>query len=235
MRNYKKIKSLGDYLVLDEPMKVYVPNPSNFPQESQFILRMLLQPKYCNGLYIPSEVNWLSDIIKQISFFDQVFTGIEDNWVYITVRHGDAAEFNDNQWHFDGASFKTETIPERDYIWCSHSPTEYKTGDITLPSDFDPIKHNIFNFVADELRDEPIKTIESKQWYLLNPFCFHRCPRIVKGISRTFIRVSFIDVELRDSNNTQNPFLPTDAYGRDAVKTFRNLLSNYQSNGNNKI
>ena len=163
---------------------------------------------------------------------DAEYTGITESNCYITIRHGMPTSKTDDEWHFDGASFRVELIPERNYIWINHTPTEYKTGHLNIPSDFDPCKHNLFLFASAQLEQAEIKTVQCKQWYLLNPFCLHRRSPNTPAISRTFIRIAFTDVEGRDINNTPNSLLPTPAFGRDPVRSFRDKLMIYSPKNN---
>jgi hypothetical protein len=224
-RDPLKLKSLSDFSVLDAPDFIGPYNP-RVPEKEQMILRMLVCPKY-GTLRIPQELSWLSGAIETISEHDKAVTGIADSWCYVTVRHGKVKSTTDDEWHFDGASFRVEHIPERNYIWSSADPTEYKTGKLSIPEDFDPMRHHLFKLAEAQTKDEPIKTIKARCWYRLSPFCLHRRPTINHDGIRTFIRVSFTDIEIRDVNNTQNPLIPTNAYGRDAVKAFRKQLQEY--------
>jgi hypothetical protein len=227
LRNFRKLKELSDYKILDVPEKVNLDFPPTIPPVNYlYILRMLVQPKY-GEFRIPKELQFLNDLIHTLSFYDIVRTGIRDSWCYVTVRHGKVVSETDDAFHFDGSSFRTDIIPERNYIWANHSPTEYKMGALKFPKNFDPIKHNLFTFAEHQLKNTPIKKCSAGSWYLLSPFCLHRRPNIPKGTYRTFYRICFTDIEGRDINNTANPLLPTPFYGRDPVKTFRNKLINY--------
>lgn len=227
MRNFKKLKTLGDYSILDAPKAIHIGNVK-LPSFEQSILRMLVRPKYGNW-FIPSKLNWLKRNIYNAARFDERMTEIKHSFCYVTVRHGKLFSETDDEWHFDGSSFRTDLIPERNYIWVSDFPTEYKMGRLEFPKDFDPIKHNLFKFADAITNGSKIRATKSKRWYLLTPFCLHRRPKINGDIFRTFIRICFTDIEGRDINNTLNPLLETDAYGRDPVRTFRDRLLDYHA------
>ncbi len=228
MRNFKKLKTINDYKVLDSPIKMpYIGTP-HVEGDSLMILRMLVRPKY-GEWYIPEELHFLKKVILGFAAYDRFHTGIKDSWCYVTVRHGIIQSKTNDEWHFDGSSFRTDIIPERNYVWVSNNPTEYKTGKLKIPVDFDPLKHNLFIFAAKQLENNPVLKTKADQWYLLSPFCLHRRPIINKPTIRTFYRICFTDIEGRDINNTENPLLPTPAYGRNPVKTFRNELKDYYS------
>lgn len=229
MRSYQQLKTMADFAVLDAPIAVDAATPFTVQLNGpQMILRMLIRPRY-GDFRIPRQLGWLSHCIQDLAFIDFKLTGIpiHHSWVYVTVRHGPLATETDDQWHFDGASFRVELIPERSYIWCNHTPTQYKTGSVDWPSDFDPLKHDLFSFAANALSAAPIQTTEAGKWCMLNPFCLHRRAPDTPSGSRTFVRVSFTEIEGRDSNNTQNPLLYTPTYGRDPVRSFRNRLIPY--------
>lgn len=226
MRNFQKIKEISDYENLDEPELVDMKSPPMTDRKELMILRMLVRPKY-GEWKIPLCLDFLKDTILQMAEYDVMRTGIRDSWCYVTVRHGYVQTVTDDEWHFDGASFRTDIIPERNYIWVNNHPTEYKVGSLRIPKDFDPIRHNLFTFAEWQLALKPIKYTGSCYWYLLSPFCLHRRPPIYDRVTRTFYRICFSDIEGRDINNTENPLLPTPFYGRNPVKTFRDKLTNY--------
>jgi hypothetical protein len=232
MRDFTKLKELSDYHKLDSPVLVPELPGTPLPKVPKlYILRMLVRPKY-GEWFIPKELKFLKRIMYALSDYDKDL-GIEDSWCYVTVRHGPIESETDDSFHFDGSSFRTDLIPERNYVYTNHSPTEYKVGQLSFPPDFDPLKHNLFTFAERQLANEVTRAVESNEWYLLSPFVLHRRPpksfldRLVPVVSRTFYRICFTDIEARDINNTPNPMLPTDAYGRDPVRTFRDRLASY--------
>lgn len=228
-RDFKKLKTLSDFHVLDAPREVNVLPPSACPYAKQMILRMLVKPKYADQWFIPTELTWLEPTIKFMETLDRNITGIKDKWCYITIRHGLLSTTTDDEWHFDGASFRTSLIPERNYVWVSHTPFQYKLGYLSFPPDFDPLRHNLFTYAERQTATEPIRTTEAKRWYLVSPFCLHRRNPHTAAEVRTFIRIAFADIEGRDVNNTENSLLPTPAWGRDPVRDFRNQLKDYHA------
>ena len=235
MRNFQKIKEIQDYNQLDAPELVSVVNkPDIANHEELMVLRMLVRPKY-GKFIIPESLKFLEETILELSAIDVLRTGIEESWCYVTIRHGEVKSETDDEWHFDGSSFRTDIIPERNYIWVDNNPTEYKEGNLSIPEDFDPINHNLFTFAEHQLKDNEIKTCEVDKWYLLSPFCLHRRPDIADGTKRTFYRICFTDIEGRDINNTPNPLLHTEFYGRNPVQSFRNKLKDYYKDNYLKI
>jgi hypothetical protein len=229
MRDFQKIKELSDYNQLDHPEYVMETVPTFVPasESPMMVLRMLVRPKY-GDFIIPAELSFLSQTIKTLADYDVERTGIKDSWCYVTIRHGEVKTKTDDQWHFDGSSFRTDIIPERNYVWVSNHPSEYKVGKLKFPKDFNPVEHNLFTFAEHQLKSKAVKQTQDKTWYLISPFCFHRRPNdIPENTIRTFLRICFTDIEGRDVNNTENPLLPTPFFGRNPVQSFRNKLKNY--------
>lgn len=227
MRNYRKLKNLEDFTTLSKPRQIHGILQPDVPMYEQMVLRMLVCPKYGN-FAIPDELAWLRQQIANLYETDYNLTGIKDKWCYVTVRNGQAGTYGDTEWHFDGASLRTDTIPERNYIWVSNNPFRFLQGTIKWPKDFDPTHHNMFEYAKRSVNVSNAFITEKKKWYLVDPFCLHAKPIMDPSIQRTFIRITFTDIEIRDINNSQNPLLRTDAYGRDPVNTFRNKLQIYQ-------
>lgn len=194
------------------------------PENPQRILRMLIKAKYSYELLIPEELEWLREDIEHLMTEDKYRTEIpsRDSWIYVTVRHGPEPE-PDNAWHLDGASLRVELIPERNYIFTRGAPIKYATGTFEPPLFFDPLEHNLFDAIMDYGDLSKVQFAPENQWLLLNPNCFHAGTSL-KYCWRTFVRVTFVDIEIRDARCTQNPLLRTEAYGRNPVASFRDNL-----------
>lgn len=223
MLDFTKLKTLEDFEELIPPMEININPPPQSPFDNQMVLRMLVRPKYSNDFFIPDELKWLETHIRAFYDLDTELTGIAKKWVYVTVRHG-IEESPDNNWHIDGGSLRVELIPERNYIWVSSYGFEYLTGRVKFSPNFDPVKRNLFNYILDNIVADGGYVAKAQQWYLVHPFVFHKRSIRANGENRTFIRITFPDIEIRDVNCTQNPLLPTESFGRDPVKSFRNKL-----------
>jgi len=226
-RDFQKLKTLDDFCELDVPEPIsstfFDPTP---PCDEQYILRLLLRPKYGSWV-IPKDLFWLKGFLTYLTDLDAKDTGIVKSWCYLTIRHGPIQTYADTEWHFDGASFRTSVIPERNYVWMDKSPFQYKLGNLSFPEDFDPTRHCMFSFAESALSDSPILEAKERLWYRLTPFCFHRRNPQAES-PRTFIRISFMDIEIRDENNTPNPLLATPAWGRYPALNFRSKLEVYR-------
>lgn len=223
MIDFTKLKSIDDFNELLPPIEIPYDCHPVCPYDEQMILRMLVRPKYSNEFFIPPVLSWLAPTIKNFYHYDTAITSIHHKWAYVTVRHGIEKE-PDTEWHLDGGSLRVELIPERNYIWVSDDGIEYKTGNVIFHDGFDPVKQNLFKYMLDNIRDEKDFIAPGKKWNLIHPFVFHRKSPTVVGTHRTFVRITFPDIEIRDVNCTQNPLLPTNAFGRDPVKSFRDRL-----------
>lgn len=221
--NWTKLKTLDDFRTLKGPEQVPIVSPPIPDAEEQWVLRMLVRPKYGQWV-IPPELEHLRKTLYALSLYDLMTTGITNSWCYVTVRHGPPTCTTDDEWHLDGASLRVELISERNYVWYNHTPMQWIEGTVDFPEDFDPVKQHLFSHMAAQLQDAPIQEAPANQWYRLSPMCLHRRNPKVPNHRRTFYRVSFIDIEVRDEAATQNPLLPTEAYGRNPVQSFRNNL-----------
>lgn len=221
---WTKLKTLDDFKHMIGPEYVPMESPPLPPENEQWVLRMLVRPKYGDWI-IPPALKYLEPQIKALALFDEQTTGISNSWCYVTVRHGPPTCQNDDEWHLDGASLRVELISERNYVWYNHTAMQYKTGSVNFPVDFDANKHHLFTHIAKELEDRPIYHAPPDTWWRLSPRCLHRRNPEVPNISRTFYRISFIDIEVRDEAATQNPLLRTEAWGRNPVQSFRNQLT----------
>jgi len=220
---FQKLKTLKDFETLTPPSKIAYNKKPQCPFEEQMVLRMLIRPKYSSKFFIPDCLEWLRPHIEHFYSYDSMVTGIHNKWCYVTVRHGIEKE-PDNNWHLDGGSLRVELIPERNYIFVSEYGIEYKTGTVNFDEDFDPVKQNLFSYILNNISNEEDHVTMPGKWLLVHPFVFHRRSPKAVGANRTFIRITFPDIEIRDVNCTQNPLLPTDAFGRDPVKSFRKHL-----------
>ncbi len=195
------------------------------PEERQYVLRCLIKRPF-EELALPKELEWTKPLID-LAVNNQKKLGISQPFCYLTIRHGIVDTVTDDEWHVDGFSMGITHLPEQNYLWASHTPTEYVIKKLTFPEDFNPINHNIHNYIQDTMScDDKIETLSAKTVYCFDPYFIHRRPKQTLDSHRTFIRVSFTPIEINDINNTFNPWLPTH-YKRDAVKEFRNKLQHY--------
>lgn len=194
------------------------------PNEDQYILRMMLRAPWTNGFQIPSQLDWLRGMIRLCDSF-QIADDILNPFVYVTVRHGIVKSTTDDLWHVDGFSMRVPHIPEQNYILASNHGTEVLEQDVRIPSDFDPMKHNIHQYFQDVADEKNIKTLEDNTIYRIDPYVIHRRPTVTAGIMRTFVRVSFIPIEIEDDTCMVNPLIPRPKpYNRSDI---RNILQRY--------
>lgn len=195
----------------------------------QYILRMLIK-KLHGDFHIPSELDWARDFINHCFCYQNNTIGIIHPYCYVTVRSGLVTSTTDDEWHLDGFSTKISHLPEQNYLWTNSYPTEFIAKAITFPEDFSGSKHNINLFIQDTLALHPtyVHPATANCIYCFDPYVIHRRPSVPMNIHRTFIRVSFIPIEIIDDTCTRNPLLPTPVYGRNAVTDYRNKLERYK-------
>lgn len=192
--------------------------------DEQYILRMMVGSPNVNGRQIPTELNWLKPLIEACSVF-QARKEINNPFIYVTVRHGIVKSVTDDLWHVDGFSMRVPHIPEQNYIYASHCGTEVLEQTIQLPEDFDPMRHNIHQYFQDVAKEENVKVLRNNTLYRIDPYVVHRRPKVTEGVMRTFVRISFIPIEIEDDTCTVNPLIPRlKPYNRSDI---RNLLQRY--------
>lgn len=208
--------------------------------ERQYILRMLIKRPGSN-FEIPSELEWLREtIMKCANLQEENGISYNNDFIYVTVRHGIVTSKTDDLWHVDGFSVRKPHRPEQNYIWTNCYPTEGWTGTCFLPQTFNPLKHNLHRyFQSYEERyqqmygekytpielDGTSKILTSGHLWLIDPFVVHRRPKIPENTFRTFFRVTFAPIEIKDDACTPNPLLPTRKYNntdfRDSLVDFK--------------
>jgi hypothetical protein len=197
----------------------------NVPEDRQYILRMLIKRPF-EELAIPKNLMWVKPLIN-LGLIHQQKMDIRHPFCYLTIRNGIVTSKTDDVWHVDGFSLQFSHLPEQNYIWASHTPTEYVTKKINFPRDFDAFKHNIHEYFDDVITEQDeIKTIKPKTVYCMDPYIIHRRPKCEENVERTFIRVTFSPIEIADKNNTPNPLMETN-YTRDGIGDFRKKLIRY--------
>lgn len=197
------------------------------PKERQYVLRMLIK-RPNTDIMLPPQLEWLRGFVNAC-VRRQEFLGIRQPFMYITVRNGIVDSETDDEWHIDGFSTRITHLPEQNYVWSNYMGTEYVQRAFDFPIDFDPLKHNVNKYIAKQIQDNEVYTMENDVVYALDPYIPHRRPPQTKGVERCFLRLSFTPIEIEDVNNTYNILLPTD-YKRDGVKEMRNLLKEYHGN-----
>lgn len=220
----KQILSL-EHFQQGNPPEMIAPLDLTPPDFRQYILRMLVKQPH-HELRLPSELEWLRKMIKVAQFNQEQAIGIRQPYLYITVRHGLVTSETDDLWHVDGFSTKITHLPEQNYVWVDHTPTECAEVPMTFPSDFDPMIHNVHLFIQRRV-SEPTMVLERKTVYCMDPYVIHRRPKLKANVMRTFVRLSYTPIMIPDDNHTQNPLLPMPIFGFDGIKDFRNHLLDY--------
>lgn len=184
------------------------------------VLRMCLK---ANGgeLTIPEQLATLSNFIRDCqNHHDALFP--KHAFTYVTVRSGKVSTTTDDLWHVDGFSMRTPHLPEQNYIVSrGGDPTEWLSQKFPLPEDFDPQRHNIHHYFQDRAEDENIQSLLPNHVYVIDPYNVHRRPKLraeVVNDHRTFVRVSFVPIEIEDDRNTPNPLLPRPKFNRGDVR-----------------
>jgi hypothetical protein len=202
------------------PLAHYI--PKNMP-EDQYVLRMMVATPQSDTLFLPQGLEWLREAIALCRLLQGPFGS--KRFIYITVRIGQVRSTTDDEWHVDGFSMRTPHVPEQNYVWADSEPTEYLEQPFQIPSDFDPLKHNIHRFFQLQADQSKIRTLPLKCLNLLDPYMVHRRPPGSSGLAmRKMFRISFVPIEIEDDTCQQNPLLPSGPYNREDI---RNRLTDY--------
>jgi hypothetical protein len=199
------------------------------PWDHQMVLRTLIQEPF-GEITLHDNLQWTKPIIDA-AVKNQKNMGINHPFIYLTVRHGLVNTEKDDEWHTDGFSMRISHLPEQNYVWVNSRPTQYVVKNFAFPKDFDPCRHNVHQFFADNIsEDDQIQTAEPYTVYCLDPYVVHRRPKMPDNVMRTFVRVSFTPIPIMDKNNTTNIYLGNryQEYDRDGVEEFRNKLEKYE-------
>lgn len=187
---------------------------TNLPTNEQYVLRMMVRNPANPTLTLPAELEWLRDLIERCNEHQQAMD-IHQPYVYVTVRHGIVKSITDDLWHVDGFSMRVPHIPEQNYIIATNQATEVLEQQIVLPEDFDPFRHNIHQYFQDVANASMVTTPNDSVVYLIDPYVVHRRPAVTVNTWRTFVRISFIPIEIEDDTCTINPLIPRiKPYGR---------------------
>lgn len=190
------------------------------PEERQYVLRMLVHRPDL-GWSLPKNLLWLYPALRRaINYQEENFGDISNRFVYVTVRHGEVTSQNDDVWHADGFSLRTPHVPEQNYIWCNHSPTEFYNGPITVPDDFDGMKHNIHMLFQDLIPKNPeIYVAPENTLLVFDTYHIHRRPVVPVGTHRTMVRISFVPIQIETDDCQQNPAFPVEVFNRSDIRT----------------
>ena len=222
-RRARRLVNLDDFADAGAPVRISALE-LHCPEARQYILRM---PVRVDGgeFLLPDELSWLQEMFFIALSWQQDVLRIDHPFCYITVRHGLVESQTDDEWHVDGFSTRIPHGPEQNYIWCSEAGTEHVPLKVCFPADFDPLRHNINEYLSRFADCAKIQQCNARTIYCLDPYILHRRPRGTSGLMRTFVRISFVPIEINDINNTKNLLIPR-VYSGDGV-AYRNRLINY--------
>jgi hypothetical protein len=211
--------NLADFASASRPIQLPYLKPTVPPVDHQYVLRMMLRsPELL--LSIPPELAWAEDLIWELDLHQKML-GLNNPFVYFTVRHGVVSSTTDDEWHVDGFSMRVPHVPEQNYVFATVVGTEGLVKSWDIPTDFDPMHHNIHHFFQDHPEGGEHITMEPGAIHLIDPYFVHRRPHVEVGTHRTFWRLSFVPIEIEDDTCTPNPLFPEKRYGRVDIR--RNL------------
>jgi hypothetical protein len=142
------------------------------------------------GRRIPDNLRWIGPVIDRVH-------AESDEYIYATVRnmYCTAESANRPGWHSDG--FGTDDI---NFIWCDRAPTEFCIQPFSLSNDHDASLLEM----AQQAKDENIRTYEPRHLLLLDQYVIHRvAPNAAPGY-RTFVKVSVSRSQYNLRGNAHN-------------------------------
>lgn len=224
-RSYRNL-NLKEYSAYLPPID-FGPIRLKCPYDRQYILRMMV--KGLDGLvfHIPRELKWLEDTIHHCHE-NQIANDVFHQFVYVTVRHGLVTSVTDDDWHVDGFAMRYAHPPEQNYIYSNCHSTEILQQKFKFPDDFDPMIHHIHQYFKDHADDSKKIQLPPNRFFIIDPYIVHRRPKNLDG-ARTFVRISFVPIEIEDDTCQINPLMPARRYGREDM---RKTLLRYQGNSN---
>ena len=222
----KKIVNLKQFNKYNYPEKVF-DYTLDCPHTRQYILRMKIREPH-GEFKIPKELEWCKDLILKCDEHQKA-NGINHPYCYITVRKGKVTSVTDDEWHTDGYSEVITHIPEQNYIVTDRYCTEWLATPLKFPKDFSALKHNVVSFINKTLPTQMVikaGTAKPNEVNLFDPYVIHRRPKGIEGKERTFVRVTFLPIEIYDDNCEQNPLYEEKIYNRTA-SCVRDTLVDY--------
>jgi hypothetical protein len=212
----QRLLNLRDFAEKSMPFPVAF-NTAFPTTDRQYILRMMVRSAI-EKLSIPKELFWLAPTIRNLVKY-QDSHGLHNPFIYVTVRHGIVTSETDDQWHVDGFSMRTPHVPEQNYICVEGDiATQYLLKSWQIPDTFDPLVHNIHEFFRDDHQPGQVATGTPGMIYAIDPYCVHRRPPQVVNKKRTFWRISFVPIEIKDDTCTPNPLFLPKVYGREDIR-----------------
>lgn len=221
IKRSKNIINLDEFKNFNEPLSLGYFD-LKLPKEDLRILRLAIRVEG-GDFIIPPELLWIKPFFEKVLKYQREVIQVEHSFCYITIRKGYVKTKTDDKWHLDGFSTRITHIPEQNYIWSSNNATEYVNQGFNIDKRFNPLINNINFYLEDNIIKENIKNFKEKNIYCIDPYILHRRPFLSENIYRTFIRISFVPIEINDINNTQNNKLPRN-YTKNGID-FRNNLT----------
>ncbi|MEZ9708743.1 hypothetical protein AB4254_08730 [Vibrio breoganii] len=191
---------------VSKPIRVGSFDFANAPRE-QRVLRMIIKEPG-GGIDIPAELLWLKPFVDVCVNAQMDVRSDHDLYAYITVRCGEVVGTYESEFHSDGFSMREVQRPEQNYLCVDRYPTEYAEQLFTIPTGFNPHRHNLHRMLSEQVRNESIVPLGAGEVYLFDPYCIHRRPLNVVG-ERCLVRLTFIEAPINDIANTLHPRIGT--------------------------
>ena len=161
------------------------------------------------SVWLPTELTPLLPLVRHVLELERhANPRFEAFCAHITFERTKVAEGATQRvpgWHVDG--YQGVRVPrhqiEHSYLWADHAATEFCLQPFFV-SHLDPARHNVFDELVQQAKEVNAFQGFPNIVYLIDPYLVHRSPGMRQTGWRSFVRITFTESELEDSNNTVN-------------------------------
>ena len=173
------------------------------------VLRCPIKPAGSDTVRLPRELRALSPLVRHVCELEaHANPDFAAFWCHITFERTKVEEGATQRvggWHVDG--FQGVRVPrhraEHSYLWADHQAVECCVQPFFV-SHLDPARHNVFDELVRQAREENALAGFESHVYLVDPYLVHRTPVMRRAGWRSFARITFTETELEDPMNTRN-------------------------------
>ena len=140
---------------------------------------------------------------------------MNERYAYLTIDTRDVKKGESQRapgWHIDcvqGDEVPVKKSGNIAFTWCDALPTEYAYQTFNTEG-CDISKHNVFEWLGNQVKEHRIKTIKTKTLTLMNTYCVHRSPIATEDTKRRYVRLSYTHVPITNKKLEINPTIEYD-------------------------
>ena len=173
------------------------------------VLRCPLKAAWSADLVLPEELAAWEPLVRHVLETERAHNPqFLQAWAHISVEHTEVAAGKTQRvpgWHVDGFQGVRQARHgiEHSYLWANVAPTEFCLQPF-LVSHLDTARHNVFDTLQEQAREECVFEGLPEHVYLIDPYVVHRAAPMPKAGWRAFVRITFAETYLDDPVNTVN-------------------------------